>query len=417
VSRIDALVTDAAYRPEPREIAAGLAERGLTVRLDLSAYFTPDSPLVRVAPSGIAQYLLRREAPGLDRRAVRRRIYPDAIRLAIRKLGGSGEISNLVVNVLFDRVTSLFVPRGIRVCVGHEGGSLATLRRARRLGARIVVIANTPDPVGEAEIVAAEERRLGLPRRRITDATVTILARRTRKEFAQADLVIGNSEFTRRDLIEHGLSPAKVAAVPLGVDLASFSPGPRRARAGEARIVYVGSLQARKGVIHLVHAVERLRAEGVPCALHAYGTGHASYTRLLESDAVSLHGFVAHHGLPEVYRSADVFVLPTLSDGFGLVVYEAMACGVPVIVTDRCGAAVEDGVTGRVVQSGDPAPLAEAIRELLADPARAEALAAAGAERAARSSWAAYRADAASFVLDGLRPEPAAAALAEGSSV
>jgi glycosyltransferase involved in cell wall biosynthesis len=189
---------------------------------------------------------------------------------------------------------------------------------------------------------------------------------------------------------------AKVAAVPLGVDLTLFTPSPRRRHEDKpATVLFVGGVAPRKGVIHLARAVDALRREGVPCVLNAYGTGDGAYLRLLApfiaSGAMRLEGFVPHDRLPDVYRAADVFAFPTLSDGFGLVVYEAMACGLPVVVSDRCGAGIRDRVNGLVVPHGDDDALAGAIRCLLEDPRLAQALAAEGLATAREASWARYR--------------------------
>jgi glycosyltransferase involved in cell wall biosynthesis len=236
------------------------------------------------------------------------------------------------------------------------------------------------------------------------------LARRIRREFAEADLVLAVSEYARRDLLDHGVAAEKVLTTELGVDLTRFSPRPAR-RANTANVLCVGSIQPRKGVIHLARAVEALRAEGVDCELDLYGRGDAGYVRLLEpyvaTGAVRLRGTVARDELAELYTSADVFVLPTLSDAHPQVVYEAMACGVPVVVTDRCGTPVQDGVTGLVVPHANPDALRDAIRRLLLDPELARSLAEAGKGAARSCSWTRFEADVmgALETLDGSGPD------------
>jgi glycosyltransferase involved in cell wall biosynthesis len=111
----------------------------------------------------------------------------------------------------------------------------------------------------------------------------------------------------------------------------------------------------------------------------------------VQSGALVLHGHVPYDELVGAYQSAEIIVLPTLSDGFGLVVYEAMACGLPVVVTDRCGAAVEDGRSGLVVPHADADALAGALRRLLENPELAQSLGATGLALARGSSWERYR--------------------------
>ena len=428
----DGFVTDVGFRPEPWRIAVALAGRGWRVRLHTSAYFGRDALLVRAAkllpPTSRDRaigFLLRRDEPeldgcrALDRCRVVSWIFPDLLRRGLRRFRVTEEQVIFLSNLSFDRVAALLIPRNTSVVVAMQGTALATIRRGRRLGAKTVVVANSPDALSEHKLVCAEEDRLELERRPVACAAVERLARRIGRELREADLVLVNSEFSRRDLVAYGLPVGKVVVASLGVDLDRFSPGVRRG--GSGRIVYVGSVQPRKGVLYLARAVEGLRAEGSTCALHVYGSGEGDYVRLLESFVASgtleLHGFVPHSRIAGVLRDADVFAFPTLSDGFGLVVYEAMACGVPVVATDRCGAALKDGVNALVVRHGDAAALKEALRRLLDDPALAASLAAAALETARASSWEQYRMVVASAIetLTG-RPFPRQTAAVEAAS-
>ena len=397
------VVTDPGCRPEPHEVVKALTEIGVRCRLHTSLYLGPDSPalgslaLLPVALRTRARrFLLRRYKRGHELDGVTSWVFPDLVGRIIRQFGASSDLVNLVVNVSFDRwVAAAVGPRGEDAVVCMTGSALATIRRARRTGARSVVIANTPDAATEHRIVADEERRLDLPHGRVRRWAAARLAKRIELELAAADLVLANSDFTRRDLIRAGVPPEKIAAVPLGVDLHRFAPAPH-VRQGEAAIVlYVGSIAPRKGVIYLARAVQLLRKKGVHCELHAYGSGQPRYLRTLEpyvgDGSLRRYPFVPNAELADIYRGADVFSLPTLSDGFGLVVYEAMACGVPVVVSDRCGAEVEDGVNALVVEHGSVEALATAVNRILNEPPLAEALSRAGLETARAASWDAYR--------------------------
>lgn len=405
MTRPEAFVTDVGFRAEPWRIAVALAGRGWRVRLNTSAYFGHDSLPVRAArqlpPTArdrTIEFLLRRDAPELDRYQHLDRckviswIVPDLLLRGLRRVRISEEQAILLSNLSFDHVAALLIPRNTSVVVAMQGTALATIRRAKRLGAKTVVVANSPDALSEHELVCAEEDRLQLARRPAVRAASERLARRIRQELGEADLVLANSEFAQRDLIAHGMPRRKVTAVSLGVDHARFTPSAHRR--GSGRIVYVGSVQPRKGVLYLARAVDELRSDGVPCMLHIYGSGDSGYLSLLEpfvvSGSLELHGFVPHHRIADVIREADVFAFPTLSDGFGLVVYEAMACGVPVVTTDRCGAPLEDGVNALVVPHGDAAALGAALRRLLDDPQLADSLAVAGLEMVRAASWDRY---------------------------
>ncbi|MHB8642688.1 MAG: glycosyltransferase family 4 protein [Gaiellaceae bacterium] len=347
-------------------------------------------------------------------------VFPDLVGRIVRGLGATSDLVNLIVNVSFDRWVAAVGSRGEDAVVCMTGSALATIRCARREGARAVVIANTPDVATEHRIVAEEEHRLDFAPGRVRSWAAARLASRIDFELAEADLVLANSDFTRQDLIRAGVPPEKVVAIPLGVDLHRFAPhrsAPApRAREGEAAIVlYVGGVTPRKGVIYLARAVQLLRKRGVRCELHAYGSGQPRYLRALEpyvgDGSLRLYPFVPNADLADIYRSADVFSLPTLSDGFGLVVYEAMACGVPVVVSDRCGAEVEDGVNALVVEHGSAEALAVALERILGQSTLAAALSRAGLETAGAASWERYRQGVSTHVCALL--ERAAAPVAE----
>ena len=264
------VVTDPGLRQEPRQIAAALSERRIPFRLHTSAYFDPSGFSVRTAralPHGVgrraADILLRRHDAAIRRDSVRAWLFPDVLGRAMHALSATEATSYVVVNNSFDRFVSRLIPAGTELVVAMQGSALYTIRRAHRLGAVAVLIANSADPAAESRLVAAEETRLGLTPKRGVGCSATRLAERIATEQDEADLILGNSELTRRSLVARGLDERKVVAAPLGVDIELFSPRPRRRDpAAPACVMYVGSLQARKGVVHLARAVQALREEG-----------------------------------------------------------------------------------------------------------------------------------------------------------
>jgi glycosyltransferase involved in cell wall biosynthesis len=94
--------------------------------------------------------------------------------------------------------------------------------------------------------------------------------------------------------------------------------------------------------------------------------------------------------MAEEFRTADVFVLPTISDSFALVHLEALACGVPVITTPNCGSVVRDGVDGFIVPIRDAKMLAERIEQILSDRSLREQMSQNAKERAAQFTWELY---------------------------
>lgn len=391
-------ISDVAFRLEAREIAAALAERHIPFSLHTSAVVGDGSRvaalaarLPRPARRRADALLQRRRLEGVAAANIQPWLFPDAIANASRRLGVPDTALYLAMNAAFDGFVAGRLPRTAKVAVAMSGSALSLLRRASEREVRSVLIVNAPDPEGESEILAREASRLGLPSPDRGGVTQR-LAKRLRNEVALADVVLANSEFTKGDLIDHGARSEKVVVASLGIDASIFSPGDDGKRDGS--VLYVGSVKLRKGVVHLADAVRHLRADGLEVWVDAYGYVDPAYRAVIEpyvaDGSLRLYGPLWGEDLVAAYRSAQVFVLPTLSDGFGLVVYEAMASGVPVIVTDRCGAPVESERTGLVVPHADSAGLAHAIARILGEPQLASRLAAA-ALPLARNSRRSYR--------------------------
>jgi glycosyltransferase involved in cell wall biosynthesis len=129
------------------------------------------------------------------------------------------------------------------------------------------------------------------------------------------------------------------------------------------RLVFVGSLIARKGLPTLLAAVQRLRVEGVDLTLDVYGPGDASS---LAGPGIEYRGIIPFGSAQKVIRAYDILVLPSLEDGWGVVVNEALMQGVPALVSNTCGARtlVKVSGAGSIFEAGSADDLMRALREL-----------------------------------------------------
>jgi len=204
----------------------------------------------------------------------------------------------------------------------------------------------------------------------------------------------------------YGARPERIEIVPPGVDHAFFSPGDQRgARTAldlppdRPVLLFVGRIQPLKGLDVAVTALAALpHRDAVLVAVGGPSgpSGEVELARVHElarelgvEDRVRYVPPQPHHLLSTYYRAADVCVVPSRSESFGLVALEAAACGTPVVAAAVGGLAtiVEDGTTGLLIEGRDPAAFADAIAGLLAEPARARAMGAAGAARARGYTW------------------------------
>jgi D-inositol-3-phosphate glycosyltransferase len=226
---------------------------------------------------------------------------------------------------------------------------------------------------------------------------------------AEADRLIANTTEEARQLVRlYGADPERTLVVPPGVDLDRFSPG-RRGTARRALgvpedavvLLFVGRIQPLKAPDVLLHAAAHMLADDpdlrTRLRIHVVGAPSGSgldAPRRLQQLAGRLGiGDVVHFFPPQPperladhYRAADVAVVPSHNESFGLVALEAQACGTPVVAAAVGGlrTAVRDGVSGVLVHGHDPRDYATAVGAVLA---RRELLAAGARRHAARFSW------------------------------
>jgi glycosyltransferase involved in cell wall biosynthesis len=213
--------------------------------------------------------------------------------------------------------------------------------------------------------------------------------------------VIVSSHATRDDLVYHlRLDPAKIDVVPLALGHPPGAPLHSREQvrtdfgAGERPILLtVSAKRPHKNLGRLLGAVSRLSPARRPLLiLPGYPTPHEEELRARAADLgvsgqVRLLGWVSDQELEDLYRAADAFVFPSLHEGFGLPVLEAMARGVPVATSARTSLPEVAGDAALLFDAEDEASIAEAVERLLYDPDLARRLAAAGPRQAARFSW------------------------------
>jgi len=228
----------------------------------------------------------------------------------------------------------------------------------------------------------------------------------------ESDSLIANTPDEARQLVRlYGADPAKVSTVTPGVDLDRFRPGDRlaaRRRFGLAPdaevLLFVGRIQPLKAPDVLLHAAAQMLAADpalrerlavVVCGGPS-GTGLDKPEQLQKlaaalgiSDVVRFVPPLPPDDLATLYQAADVTVVPSHNESFGLVAVESQACGTPVVAAAVGGlvTAVSDGRSGLLVDGHDPARYAQVLSGLIAEPRRRRALAAGAAAHAARFSW------------------------------
>jgi glycosyltransferase involved in cell wall biosynthesis len=197
-----------------------------------------------------------------------------------------------------------------------------------------------------------------------------LLARPRRRMLREADAYVVPGRASRDYLEAEGVAAEQIALAPNAVDPSIFGAVERIAADGRpCRVLAVGRLAPEKGLDVLLRAVA-----GLPAEVTLAGTGpEEKRLRKLAGPNARFLGHVDRDELPRVYADADVFVLPSLAEPWGMPLQEAALAGLPLVATDAAGAAhdlIEDGVNGLRVPAGDVSALRSALEQLVRDPAR-----------------------------------------------
>jgi glycosyltransferase involved in cell wall biosynthesis len=364
------------------QMAAALASVGLLGKYICGA---PQNPKMRdqIGPEKIKRLLL-----WLPLRRAATYMLPRSVRLeAIHRLARYFDpiIARNILSIRPDAV------------VAYENCALKVFEAAKRLG--IPCILDVPSVhhqmqarAGVSVLRPAFQREVNL---------------RKDREIALADLILVCSSLARDSFIEAGVDGRRIAVLPLGVDLERFYPANHSMPSANciAKFVFVGHISAQKGADVLLRACQRLRQEGLPFELTLVGS-NAPQPDLVEQFKPfgRILGQIPHEKLADVYRSNNCLVLPSRFDSFGLVVAEAMACGLAAIVSNDVGARdlIQNGRNGWVISTNDSDALFRIMAECARNPEKLHAMGRAARKAAEEIGWPVYRAHAAAIVCDFL---------------
>lgn len=216
------------------------------------------------------------------------------------------------------------------------------------------------------------------------------------KEPKRANQIIVASGFTKRTLVENGVDETKITVVPYGVDHNVFVRRKSFERkAGSMRVIFVGSLNQRKGLSYLASALRELQDKNYNIEFIVSGRGIIDKDLVLKYDLknVSFRLNIPREELVQLYHSADLFVFPSLCEGFGHVILEAMSCGVPVLTTPNTSGPdiITGGEDGFIVPVRNVEQIVQRISELYHDPAKNIAMGVKAANTASQYTWENFR--------------------------
>gem|GEM_PF-335798 len=377
-----AVVTHAGRR-DAYQLALALDEGQLLESLITDFYWNPAvySLLKAVLPTrGIPE----RICPGLNPRHVRR-----SLRALLADVGGKlggPDASHQVKDFALGNAARRRAIQTQSALFSYSYYARAAFRRDDPEVSYRFLFQLHPHPLSVRALLTEEMERTPIARASLLMETEMRLSVNAFQEMAEeaglANGWVAASRYTAQTLSEHGIPAAKIHVVPYGVDLKSFAPRVRPpAKDAPFTIIYVGSLIQRKGLSYLLDAVRALKSRNVRLLLRGRGAVDRDLLKHYSDVKFDLKLGLPLPALVQDIQQADVFVLPSLTEGFAQVILEAMACGVPVITTaNTCAPDVmTEGEHGFILPIRDSHAIEEKIiwglehRKVLAEMGRCAA--------------------------------------------
>ncbi len=263
---------------------------------------------------------------------------------------------HFLISELFDRLASKKI-RESDIFVGWSTLSLHSLRKAKELGAITILERGSSHMLYQEQALREEYKKLGLKHK---DTHPKIIEKEL-KEYEETDYISIPSLYAKRTFLEKGIPESKLIHIPYGVDLSEFGQIPKKDNV--FRIVFVGRISLRKGVHYLLQAFSELKLPNSELSL--IGTINDEMKPFLKKYEGS-YKWLGHKPQKELYKyysQGSVFVLSSIDEGFGMVIFQAMACGLPAICTVNTGGPdlIENDREGFIIPIRDVEALKEKI--------------------------------------------------------
>lgn len=373
-------------------LAAELKRLRVLLRFHTSLAFRPEAVIGRVLgrlPTPLLSRVANRRIEDFPPEFLRLHPLPELVALGRIHRGADAQGALHRRNESFQKAIPSKELQGADAVIGFDTSAWILTKRCRDIGVPLVLDQSIGHPDSKTAIY--ERLREGYPSwTEGIEPRRSEVSRAEKEEHDGATIVIAASSFTRRTLIENGVPVAKIRVNPYGVDCSRFSVAPRTNHR-PFRFVFVGSITARKGVPLLLEAWRRIRPSDAELWLAGPASSRA-VSLIPDLPGLLYCGPLPHDEIPQILQQCDVLVFPSYFEGFGLVILEAMACGIPVITTTATAGPdiYSHGDGGWLTAPGDLEGLVAAMSRCLENPAAVQAAGRRARVIAERSSWASY---------------------------
>jgi len=291
----------------------------------------------------------------IDPNLVKPIYYPEVLRRLLKSVPFmKGGVSTYLYNWIFDFASCQHIEKSDIFFVASTYGFLSA-KKAKNNGSIVVLDVVSAHPKFFINILKEEAKKFNIS---IT-LNYEYYLEKMQKEFQLADFILVPSKFVYKTFINEGIGATKLRILPYGADIEKFSTKPKTDDI--FRTIFVGRLSIGKGIQYLLRAFKELKLKNSELLLVGKKSIHMTPI-LREYEGCFKHiPTIPHKFINEYYCNSSILVMPSLVEGSSLVVYEAMACGLPVIVTENCGSIVRDGKDGFVIPIRDLEALKEKI--------------------------------------------------------
>ena len=323
--------------------------------------------------------------------------FREICRLTAERLGGAAVLDAVWewAETGFDRTVAKDVAAPADAVYAYEHGALATLRAAREKGLLAIYEMPAPHHALASRVFGAEYQKFP----EFFDPVAKTLANRARRrnlrrdeELRLADIVVCNSRVTEQSIIDAGIDSWRVIRVPLGMPPLSVSPWIGENNP-EQIFLHAGNLSLKKGTHYLLRAWRRIKPPR-KAELRLFGKLDLPVSSLQGlPENVHVAAAIPHDELKLWYQRSALLLFPTLLDGFGMVLTEALAAGLPVLTTRRAGSSdfIEHGSNGFLVPPADEDAIAESLEWCFSHPNELREMRRHCLTRAASWQWPDYR--------------------------
>ena len=281
----------------------------------------------------------------------------------IKLLPGSG----FIWLQLYDRwVAGRVKQSNSKIFIGWSGMSLQSIRAAKATGKITIVERGSSHILYQNELLIEEYKKFGI------DFSIDKrMIEKELKEYQEADYISIPSTFVKKSFIKYGVAESKLIVNHYGSSV-EFAPGKNGKRNDKFTILYLGAITIQKGLVYLFEALNKLDIEDNNYEVWFVGKIHSEMKTTVEKYKKGNWKFLGQknfYDLPSIITKCDIAVMPSLQDGFGMVINQILACGIPVIATENTGGPdiIDEGINGFIVPIRDPDKIGEKINLLFSD--------------------------------------------------